>query len=788
MSLYHINDKKELRLDAIESFTEVVVAPLVNVKIKLKSSASDFHSHNNIIDKKISKTNEKKSIKKKQFSLQQYLTPKGQPYTHRSLIGGCYNIPDQSLKLLHQYISKCKSPIHLTEKHPEKASSICIDFDFRLDKQPNQRMFDFDFLLKVVKLYNHHLLQMGISDQNLYTSRVLYRNSGYMDPKSGQFKDEFHIQYPHLIIDYDSQYELRNRIVNDFRISDWMPKTLNNIEDVVDRSVIQKNNWILYGCSKPQLPAYQVKHILKMCKDELIESQVKYTALDWINILSLRLMENKHISLTNYIKPSPKNVNKNTSSEMCSSNKGSNIARDAILKKVKTKTDNYEFLEELLSYLGNHRCEEHFYWIQVGWALFNICEDKEKALGIYIKWSQLLTKYQDGCCQEVFNRAKSTGSLIGIGSLIMWVTADQKPGFEILLEKSKKNYPLDWLIQKSMSGCSEHIADLLYHLYKNEYVCSSIKHNKWFEFVGHKWVEIDNAYTLFGNLGQKLDQYYVPYSKQFQESIDNISKKLENNKKEIQDFQKQLRNAKKRVRSDQNDQLVEELQENIYNKKTVTSGLKTEFQTLTNQLKNVQSVRHIVSDMHGKNKQMKECCLKFYQPKFNQLLDSNPDLFGFENGIYDLKQGQLRSGKPEDYVSFSAGYNYQEYDEEDPLIVEVMCFLYQIFPDQELREFMFLIMSSYLSGHNDREKFYIWIGGGGNGKSKLLELLESVLGEYAAKIPVSLLTQKKGASNSAKPEVSKLRGVRLVSTQETEKDDKVQIGTMKDMTNFLEKS
>jgi P4 family phage/plasmid primase-like protien len=60
--------------------------------------------------------------------------------------------------------------------------------------------------------------------------------------------------------------------------------------------------------------------------------------------------------------------------------------------------------------------------------------------------------------------------------------------------------------------------------------------------------------------------------------------------------------------------------------------------------------------------------------------------------------------------------------------------------------------------------------------------MELAFGQYTAKVPVTLLTQKKGASGSASPEVARLKGKRLVSTQEPEENEKFNIGLMKELT------
>ena len=45
---------------------------------------------------------------------------------------------------------------------------------------------------------------------------------------------------------------------------------------------------------------------------------------------------------------------------------------------------------------------------------------------------------------------------------------------------------------------------------------------------------------------------------------------------------------------------------------------------------------------------------------FTKKLDSNTNLIGFENGIYNLEKFEFRDGKQEDCVTLSVGYDYQD--------------------------------------------------------------------------------------------------------------------------------
>ena len=71
---------------------------------------------------------------------------------------------------------------------------------------------------------------------------------------------------------------------------------------------------------------------------------------------------------------------------------------------------------------------------------------------------------------------------------------------------------------------------------------------------------------------------------------------------------------------------------------------------------------------------------------------------------------------------------------------------------------------------------------GGNGKSKLIELFSMSLGEYKTNLPISLLTQKRGSSSSASPELSKTKGKRFACLQEPDHNEKINVGLMKELT------
>ena len=160
----------------------------------------------------------------------------------------------------------------------------------------------------------------------------------------------------------------------------------------------------------------------------------------------------------------------------------------------------------------------------------------------------------------------------------------------------------------------------------------------------------------------------------------------------------------------------------------------------------------------------------------------NPNLLGFENGIFDLEQFKFRNGLPEDYISFSTKINYIEHDDEDEDIINVKEFMKQVLPKKLVREYVYKTLASVLSGKNINERFHIWTGCGGNGKSKLIELFEGCIGDYSCKLPVKIVTETRARSEAANPALSNAKGKRFTCLQEPDKYDEINVGQMKELT------
>jgi hypothetical protein len=115
----------------------------------------------------------------------------------------------------------------------------------------------------------------------------------------------------------------------------------------------------------------------------------------------------------------------------------------------------------------------------------------------------------------------------------------------------------------------------------------------------------------------------------------------------------------------------------------------------------------------------------------------NPNLIGFDNGVYDLESNTFRNAKAEEFISVTTGYKYQKADIK--LKKEAMNLLKSIFDDEEELKFVLKHISLGLYGGNPEEKFYIWMGSGSNAKGLLRDIIKLVLGEYYDTMDITYL-------------------------------------------------
>ena len=215
--------------------------------------------------------------------------------------------------------------------------------------------------------------------------------------------------------------------------------------------------------------------------------------------------------------------------------------------------------------------------------------------------------------------------------------------------------------------------------------------------------------------------------------------------------------------------------------------------------KPLQALQKHLEMVKFKDDTLKECGEKFHDEDFACRLNTNPGLVGVKNGVLELRhyaEGAaspivlFRDGKPDDCVSFQMGKTepdmdalvYKDYDAADPLQRELAEFFCKIYPDAALREYMITLLAACLEGQNKEQRFYIMTGNGSNGKSMLTTLLRFTFGDYQTSLASTVLTRKRADAGAANPDLITVKGKRFMYMVEPDEGERINTALMKQLS------
>jgi len=623
--------------------------------------------------------------------------------------------------------------LYLTEKH-RIIGPVLIDFDFRF--QPSSSINDlasvghvYDkqnidaFMRCICRVVSHY-----VAAPSQFDVLVLEKSKPVLDNNTGLWKDGIHFVIPDVVTRPVVQYVIRERLLADPEFKAVMESLgpVNPLESVYDKAVIEHANWMMYGSKKPNSEPYSVTRTFAF-----------NAATQTLNVLPVLEKEDHYmyverLSIRNKTEESALRSDTRAEIDARQTQMDDKHKKRAAIQKVLSTEPNYKHntsdcfdtVKKLVKILDPRRNDDYNDWIRLGWCLRNI---DHRLVDAWTDFSKTSSKYVEGECADMWRKMHRGG--LGLGTLYMWAKRDNPDAYKELV----RNDLFD-LIHKSISGAHHDVARVVHHMYRYDYACASIKHGTWYEFRNHRWVPCDSVHTLRVRISTEVFREYIGVCAYHNQAV----------MREDADEGEQAMHAEK----------------------------SSKLNRLAMQLKMRPFKDNVV----------KECCELFYQEKFEEMLDSNPGLMGFNNGVYDLDNREFREGRPDDYVSFSTNIDYVPFDPNDECVKDIEEFFRQVHPNENIRNYVLTLMASFLSGHTHEERFHIWTGTGSNGKSKLIDLFELGLGEYCVKLPVTLLTTKRAASNAASSEVARAKGKRFACLQEPSEDEKLNVGLMKELS------
>ena len=755
---------------------------------------------------------------------------------------GKWRVPDKDyetfLKLVHNTIfGPHPHACGLLERHLTHGAPIIVDLDFRYTagahlkrrfSEAHTRAFVLNYALTL-----YRFLDMSCFNGKPLRFFVMLKPSPelgtYKSKETGTIpahKDGVHIICPDITLDPKVQFTLRgyllqnNLVQESFEGSDF----LGTEAAALDVAVIARNNWFLYGASKADKAYYEVSAIYSVptdidigmvaegargaAIDEAIETEDKddYETSDLIRLLSIRM---GHENLT----PIKFNTDRKIEFDALMSTWGSGKADpredvrhgspahgamptsrevpalgletndiidgaddfDIAAQGGYTQEDIeqvYELVDKCIS--PNKRAQDYGSWVDLGICLFNISQD-DKMMARWAACSRRADGHA-GTDLDVYQKKwRSFQNLPGlkkirIGSLHFWANEDNPVKYKEITERTF----VDWVL---MNPDATHVkvATLVKRMYQYEFCCTMTgkKQLDYFQYAGNYWKKLKANNELRARLTNNVVKIYLSGNAE----------------------------AGRRAAA-----FGGTINEKDTPEQTRERGAK-----MLEKAKVILKSCMLLEGAPFKDHVMKECNEKFYDENFTDMLNQRKDIFACGNCVVELRhypgseiragvepQIYVRKGRPDDYISFAMGKEQDmpaivldydpkngrlaPFDPNSPEQIEIADFFAKVFPKEDLREYVLTLLAACLEGENREQKFYIMTGGGGNGKSVLINLMRFVFGEYQTSLNTAALTRRRPESGAANPDIITLKSKRFIYMQEPDEGEKLNTARIKQFT------
>ena len=686
-------------------------------------------------------------------------------FSHTSMEKGKFFIPDDEMTEFYDlYIEALKDDhkLYLTER-PADIGPIRVDFDFIYDVKTDKHLHNQEQVVKFTKAYMDSMKEF-INLPDLTNVYVMEKRKPTLDAKKNRWKSGIHIVVPQVCTHKYVEQNVRRSLLK--RMEDFFPELplKDPWDKVYDEQVLNRSQqWTLYGSRKfdeNALP-YKISYILKYDGNDItIDNTIPDISLDLMKHLSLR-EKKPETPMTEAGKALYGNTKSIKNDDVRISGGKPRVGRPATRSEkpssrasspngrifVQLDPEKREYLKAHTMNLNPSRSEDYNSWVQVAICLHNIHPD---LLDVFLDFSsQDEKKYNEADCIQKWNSLtfRNDGDRMGEGTLRYWSREDDREGYDSIESKNIERLVV------AARACTEHdVASVIFGKFRDAYKCSDFRNNTWYRWTGHIWRETDSGVDLLMKLSKQVakvffDKEAAIMSEMSQRGLTECTGEREGKKDcGVCDYCK-------------------------------LDHEKSDYHHVFIQLKKTAFKSNV----------MRECRELFWDEEFTKKVDSNKDLIAFNNGVLDMTTANFvfRDGKPEDYISFSTGIDYEPERPyyEYPAWPEVEQFIKKVLPDREVRDYFIKHLATNLLGGNTAQKFHILTGSGSNGKSMIMNLLSKALGDYSCTVPISLFTQKRKSSGSAAPEVARLKGRRFVTMQEPDETIALNTGIMKEITS-----
>lgn len=436
-------------------------------------------------------------------------------FTHISM-GGLYSgskfsiTEKKDIKSLNSLLSdsiKYDLTYSIAEKQQEYGP-IKIDIDLESETKSNNetKIYDNEFIINILDSYRKSISKFCDIENGDMKACLFEKKS--IKQKNNKYRDGFHIIFPSICLDYKIRHVIRNEVINIFKKNhkNKLKRYSNTFEDILDKSIVNSNFWLMYGCAKPNCEPYKLTKYFNYKNKELdISSFSKNKNKNIIKLLSLRSdrwnEDNAHV------------LNKDLDEEFIEDNfKNLGIKSQPIESyTTEEKKDLIKSIYKLVGMLSKKRSNNYHTWIRCGWVLRNT---DPSLLNLWIDFSKKSKKYKEGECQKIWKNMRKSG--LTHRTLRMWASEDNPKKY-----KEFKTEEFELSVKKNEGLGTFWIAKALHVKYGDTFVCTNPEKNEWYEFRYHRWSEMKGG-------GKLIELMSSQFSNLYREQVDKYNKKAMN--------------------------------------------------------------------------------------------------------------------------------------------------------------------------------------------------------------------------------------------------------------------
>lgn len=625
-------------------------------------------------------------------------------------------------------------------ENPGKEIPIFVDIDLKVKKSllsnSVSKLYTFDQVKRVVGAYQHAIREVVENPREEAYSCILLEKDPYEVEIAGEkyVKNGFHLHFPKIFLDKKVQE------VYIFPIA--KKNTIGLFENIGVKDFLDTNSfnvhWLLYGSKKQNASKPYIA--TKCFTNNVVEVGFEEAFGDYkLNKYSGEPIMSCHNRVIELLPRILSIFLYNRAGHYYYSAKAS-VSTPLFdeFHTIKSKRKEYDQdkvngdlkeAHEFLALMKDERSDDRATWFRVGCCLWNITQGDADGLTSWLEFSERSDKFDESECLSMWYKQMRPNNFT-IGTLKFYARQDSPQEYDQLINEKTNN-----LVIEAVNGCHNDVAKILLNEYGNDFKCISIAGKEWYQFKDHIWKSIDRGTALreriSSNDGIIIKQLHEK-RRELQTSLldDDGEKDIEKRVKKINDLIKQCKS--------------------------------TPF----------------------KNHVMVECQEVFYDPEFYRLLNKDPYLIAFKNGVYDFSNDVFRDGSPEDYLSVALPIDYVDYGSLDhPKVMIVDDFFQKVFPDTDIRDYFLNQVCQVFVGGNHHKVMLFWTGSGNNGKTVTQTLFEKMIGRLSIKFSTTLITGKKAQTGNASPELARAGdGVRWAVMEEPNPDEMINTGTLKALT------